>query len=248
MDELEIEKIKQLPLPIIVKGKIEKVIKNKNLTPGSKLPTETALANMIGVSRATLREAFRLLEEEGVIISRHGVGTFVRSKDSLVRNPLEINYGVTEIIESMGLRAGTAKVKPQRTEANVSVSEKLKIDAGSSIVVIQRVRTVNEKPVVYTIDIIPEAILGKIDLPTKFKGSLYKFLEEKYNQKVDYGIARVVPTLAGAEVSKRLKIGARSVVLLIDQVDYNVENRPILCSQEYWLKDVFEFTIFRRRR
>jgi len=248
MDKLKIEKIKQLPLPIIVKSKIEKVIKDRNLTPGSKLPTETDLANMIGVSRATLREAFRLLQEEGVIVSRHGMGTFVRSKDSLVRNPLVINYGVTEIIESMGLRAGTAKVKAQRTEANISVSEKLKIDVGSSTVVIQRVRTANEKPVVYTIDIIPEATLGKIDLPVKFTGSLYKFLEEKYNQKVDYGIARVIPTLAGAEVSRELKIGARSVVLLIDQVDYNMENRPILYSQEYWLKDVFEFTIFRRRR
>jgi len=248
MDKLKIEKIKQLPLPIVVKGKIEKVIKNRNLTPDSKLPTETELANMIGVSRATLREAFRLLQEEGTIISRHGVGTFVRSKDSLVRNPLEINYGVTEIIESMGLRAGTAKIKVQRTEADISVSEKLKIDAGSSVVVIQRVRTANEKPVVYTIDIIPEATLGKIDLPTKFKESLYKLLEEKYNQKVDYGIARIIPTLAGAEVSKRLKIGAKLVVLLIDQVDYNVKNQPILYSQEYWLKDVFEFTIFRRRR
>ncbi len=248
MDKLKIEKIKQLPLPIIIKGKIEKVIKNKNLTPGSKLPTENELANMIGVSRATLREAFRLLQEEGVIISRHGVGTFVRSKDSLVRNPLEINYGVTDIIESMGLRAGTAKIEAERTEADTSVSERLKIDVRSSIVVIQRVRTANEKPVVYTVDIIPEATLGKIDLPTKFKGSLYKFLEEKCNQKIDYGIARIIPTLAGAEVSKRLKIGVKSVVLLIDQVDCNMENRPILYSQEYWPKDVFEFTIFRRRR
>ena len=248
MDELKIEKIKQSPLPIVVKGKIEKVIKNRNLTPGSKLPTENELANMIGVSRATLREAFRLLQEEGVIVSRHGMGTFVRSKDSLVRNPLEINYGVTEIIESMGLRAGTAKIKAKRTEADRAISEKLKIDAGSSIVVVQRVRTANEKPVVYTIDIIPEANLGKIDLPVKFTGSLYKFLEEKYNQKIDYGIARIIPTLAGAEVSKRLKIKARSTVLLIDQVDHNMENRPILYSQEYWPKDVFEFTIFRRRR
>lgn len=109
-------------------------------------------------------------------------------------------------------------------------------------------RTANEKPIVYTIDIIPEATLGKIDFSMKFTGSLYEFLEEKCDQKVDYGTARIIPTLAGAEVSKRLKIGVRSVVLSIDQVDYNMENRPILYSQEYWLKDVFGFTIFRRRR
>ena len=138
MDKLKIEKIKQLPLPVTVKSRIERVIKDRNLTPGKKLPIETDLANMMGVSRATLRETLHLLQEEGIIISRHGVGTFVRGKDSLVRNPLEINYGMTEIIESMGLRAGTAKNKTQRTKADSSVSERLKIDGGSSIVAIQR--------------------------------------------------------------------------------------------------------------
>ncbi|MDF2859258.1 MAG: GntR family transcriptional regulator, partial [Neobacillus sp.] len=42
-----------------------------------KLPSEFDLAKQLGVSRATLREALRILEEENVIIRRHGVGTFV---------------------------------------------------------------------------------------------------------------------------------------------------------------------------
>ncbi len=92
------------------------------------------------------------------------------------------NYGVTQIIELMGLGAGTARIKTKRTKADISVSEKLRIDVGSSLVVIQRIRTGNGKPVVYIIDIMPEATLGRIDLPRKFKGSLYKFLEEKYDQ------------------------------------------------------------------
>ena len=45
-----------------------------------KLPSEFELAKTLGVSRATLREALRLLEEENVIVRRHGVGTFVNSK------------------------------------------------------------------------------------------------------------------------------------------------------------------------
>ena len=248
MKKLTIGRLGRPPLPFIVKDKIEQVINNSKLTPRSKLPTETELANMLGVSRSSLREALRLLEEEGAIVRRHGIGTFIRGEASLVRNPLEINFGVTEIIESMGLRAGTVNLQIVRDKANSSISEKLKIDMESSIVIINRVRTVNEKPVVYTIDIVPATTLGEIDIPVKFSGSLYRFLEEKYNQKVDYGVAKIIPTLAKSEISKRLEIAAKSVVLLIDQVDYNIKNQPILYSQEYWRHDIFEFTIFRRRR
>ena len=248
MKKLTIDRLERSPLPFIVKDRLEQVIKNRNLTPGSKLPSENELANMLAVSRSSLREALSLLEEDGLIIRRHGVGTFVRGEISLMRNPLEINFGVTEIIESMGLRAGTAKVEIEHDKANSFIAEKLRVDTGSAITFIKRLRTANEKPVVYTIDIIPEATLGKIEIPSKFTGSLYHFLEEKYNQKIDYGIAKIIPTLAESEISEQLGVTAKSVILLINQLDYNVKNQPILYSQEYWRKDICEFTIFRRRR
>lgn len=248
MKKLLINKVKRLPMPLVVKEKLEQLIKDRKLNPGSKLPIEPELANMLGVSRSSLREALHILEEEGVIIRRHGIGTFVREEFYLVRSPLEINFGVTEIIQTMGFVAGTTGFKIVRDRANSSISERLKIDTRSPIVILKRVRTANEKPVVYTIDIIPEAILGKIVISKTFRGSLYRFLEEKYEQKPDYGIAKIIPTLANSDISNRLGVPAKSVVLLIDQVDYNFRNQPIMYSQEYWRTDIFEFTIFRRRR
>ena len=47
------------------------------IEPGGKLPSEPELALKLGVSRATLREAMRAFEEQGLIRRRQGVGTFV---------------------------------------------------------------------------------------------------------------------------------------------------------------------------
>lgn len=248
MNKLNIAKLNRLPTSSVVKDKLKQMVKDNKLSLGSKLPVETELANMLGVSRSSLREAFHILEEEGIIIRRHGIGTFIREEVRLARNPLEVNFGVSEVIESMGLRAGTTELQIVRDKANSSISERLKIDKGSSIVIMKRVRTADEKPIVYSTDILPETTLGKVNIPESFRGSLYKFLERKCGQKVDYSVAKIIPTLANAEICQKLEVSPKSVFLLIEQIDYNVKNQPIEYSKEYWRPDLIEFTISRKRR
>src|SRR5262245_260724 len=53
-------------------------IQSGDLTPGEQLPSETALRDRFGVSLPTLRQAIGVLRAEGLIESRHGIGTFVK--------------------------------------------------------------------------------------------------------------------------------------------------------------------------
>jgi len=121
MKQFKIKRLTQ-PLPLIARDKIEELIQNKTLAPGDRLPKETKLAQMLGVSRITVREALRLLEEDGIITRRQGRGTFVRSSDLIIRNPLEVNISVTEVIESKGFKAGTAWFKLERTKADKTIA------------------------------------------------------------------------------------------------------------------------------
>src|SRR3990172_10320873 len=70
--------------------------------PGERLPTEPKLAEMLGVSRATLREAMRTFETQGLIQRRQGVGTFVVRPVGVMETGLEL----LESIESLAARAG----------------------------------------------------------------------------------------------------------------------------------------------
>jgi Bacterial regulatory proteins, gntR family len=60
---------------------IERLITERALTPGSKLPTESNLAGELYVSRTTIRNALNLLEQEGKIERTAGQGRIVRQPD-----------------------------------------------------------------------------------------------------------------------------------------------------------------------
>lgn len=56
---------------------IEDLIASGVLRQGAKLPSERELAEMLGISRPKLREALQMLEERGLVTTKHGEGTFV---------------------------------------------------------------------------------------------------------------------------------------------------------------------------
>jgi GntR family transcriptional regulator, transcriptional repressor for pyruvate dehydrogenase complex len=69
------------PLFLRVAGQIERFVDGNGLTPGDRLPGERELCELLGVSRASVREALRSLETRGVVRVRHGKGVFVASPD-----------------------------------------------------------------------------------------------------------------------------------------------------------------------
>ena len=69
------------PLFQRVAGQIERFIQGNGLTPGDRLPGERELSELLGVSRASVREALRSLQAHGVVLVRHGKGVFVAAPD-----------------------------------------------------------------------------------------------------------------------------------------------------------------------
>ena len=73
--------------------------------PGAKLPNENILAESLGVSRSTLREAIRMLSAGGVLEIRRGLGTFVTVKASLNFEKFKrLNKSAKNIYEAFELR------------------------------------------------------------------------------------------------------------------------------------------------
>lgn len=214
--------------------------------PGSQLPTEAELGEMLGASRTVVREALRVLEEDGLIFRRHGVGTFVR-KHPILKN-LNINYGITEMIQLAGLTPGTKHTAVKSELADDEIARQLNVPIGTPITTIERVRTADGKPVVYSLDMFAESLSGgaEFDANRLLLESVYQILETEFGHTIDYGVARILPALAPAAIAQHLDLEPESMVLYLVQTDFSASDEPLLYSREYHLPDAFDFMIWRR--
>ena len=214
--------------------------------PGSQLPTEAALCEMLGVSRTVVREALRVLEDDGLVARRHGVGTFVRNH-AILKN-LNFNFGITEMIESAGLKSGTSHLAIQTENADQEKAEQLHVPVGTSLITVERVRTADGRPVVYSLDTLTESLLQRADFNPQLllTQSIYNILQNSLGQVIEYGIARLLPVAAPEHVAVKLNLPPNALTLYIVQTDYSSADEPLVYSCEYHLPDAFDFLVWRR--
>ena len=225
---------------------LRQAITEGTFRPGSQLPTEAELCEMLGVSRTVVREALRVLEDDGLVTRRHGVGTFVRNHP-ILKN-LNFNFGITEMIESAGLKAGTSHLAVLKETADEEKSQQLRVPLGTPLTTVERVRTADGRPVVFSIDTLTDTLIERAQFdPERLRTeSIYKLLQNSLGQAVEYGIARLLPVTAPEHVAEKLQLPRNAITLYIVQTDYSATDEPLVYSCEYHLPDAFDFLVWRR--
>ncbi len=235
-------------LSISVRDLIADRISSGEIRPGSRLPPEPELAGELGVSRATLREALRSLEEDGSVHRLRGRGTFVTHRPGL-RNNLDVNFGVTNAIRQAGFVPGTESLSVLEARASAEEARRLAVDPGDELLLVERVRTANGRPIVFSRDIVPRSVIGERGGPLLSRladGSIYDLLDREFGVVIRHGLASFQPVKADRQVAAKLKVIRGALLLYLRQVDYDDAGRPVLYSHEYHLAGVFDFTVVRR--
>jgi GntR family transcriptional regulator len=239
-------KAERKTLTEIALEELRQAILGGTFRPGSQLPTEAELCEMLGVSRTVVREALRVLEDDGLVARRHGVGTFVRNHP-ILKN-LNVNFGITDMIESAGLKAGTSHLALLEETADKEKAEQLRVPPGTPLVTVERVRTADGRPVVYSLDTLTEALIQRagFDPQLLLTESIYNLLQTSLGQVIEYGIARLRPVASPRHVVEKLQLPPNALALYIVQTDYSSNDEPLVYSCEYHLPDAFDFVVWRR--
>lgn len=228
----------------VVRDALRGAIDSGEFAPGSKLPNEMLLADRFAVSRVTIREAVRGLVEEAYLRRVHGSGTYVLSRPPL-QNSLDVNFSYTQLIESSGRKAGERCLSLERLPADPGVAARLIIEPGTEVVRLERVRTADERPVIYSIDTLPAAVIGPDVGDERLQHSIYTLLAE-VGHPVHHGEASLRPVAADEAIASILGCPPGTLLQAIDQVDFGAGGEILMHSREWHLPPAIELRVFRR--
>jgi len=213
---------------------------------GERLPAEPDLAKQLGVSRATLREAMRTFEGQGIIRRRQGVGTFVVSHTQIIESGLEFLRSIESMAQAIGLEVSMGALSILTVDASPDVALSLKIAAGTPVIRISRVIYADNRPAAYLVDILPQDVLTAEELKEGFTGSVLDFLLQRGSPRLANSVTEIQAVAVPTEIARSLEI-QRGDVLLRFVANLVAENGQVVDhSHSYFLPGYFRFQLVRR--
>ncbi|GAB4498438.1 MAG: GntR family transcriptional regulator [Anaerolineales bacterium] len=217
-----------------------------NKTPaGQRLPSEPELAKQLGVSRATLREAMRSFETQGLIRRRQGSGTFVVGRVQALDSGLEVLESLDTIAKRKGLEVSVSDLNIETVMADEELALLMDVPAGERLTRVRRVIRAESRPVAYLVDILPEDVLQVKDLPSDFSGSVLDFLLNR-GDLLTTSRANVSAIGATADVAKPMEIQRGDVLLHFHAQLFDANGRIVDYSLSYFIPGYFNFHVVRR--
>src|ERR1044072_2603952 len=202
--------------------------------PDDALPPERDLAEMLGVSRITVRKAIDELVEDGLLIRKQGSGTFVS-------NRVEKNFAkLTSFSEDMRARGREPRsVWLNRATGTVTPEEALTLRSspGTPVYRFHRIRFADDAPMALEYATVLASCLPSVDA---LESSLYEALERTGNRPVR-ALQRLRAVLLTAEQAKLLGANPQDAGLLAERVGYLADGRAFEFSQSFYRGDPYDF-------
>ncbi len=214
--------------------------------PGERMPSEPELARQLGVSRATLREAMRTFETQGLIHRRQGSGTFVSRPSRVIESGLEILESIETLANRIGLPVALGATSIENRPATEVELEALDLPAGSTVLSVARVILAEGQPAAYLIDVLPEDVLQEEDIQNGFRGSVLDLLLHRQNPAPTTSRCEINAVTATPEIARAMAIQRGDVLLCFEALLFSHMGKIMDHSFSYFLPGYFRFHVVRR--
>lgn len=246
---MEILRIKNRSLNEEVKEALYRYIKSMDIDKNNKLPREEALAEMLGVSRITIRRTLTELSHEGVIFRKHGIGTFVNADALQIKVTFNPAQEFEKLIKNSGYQADVELVNVEIKLAGYKVANKLQIDPEDEVVIVEKVFYADENPAIYCIDRFPRKLIDGPISPNDMKLSIFEFLKSKAGRIVTRDIVEIstVVTTENDKLASYMNSVKPKALLLFESVNFDQDNNPVFYDSEYYDTDFIKFSSCRQK-
>jgi GntR family transcriptional regulator len=218
------------------------------------IPSEPDLSQRFDVSRATIRDALTRLEHAGIVIRRHGIGTYVNR--SIASHPGGVQYWLDEtasfanLIRASGHDA-LCQILSSKTMPVGPYAAALGVDSEAQILAAEKVFCSDGTPIIHCVDIVPLQSIDPASREMAMSGnecleSIYRFLELCCHRKVSYQESQVFAALADQELARQLSYTVGGALFRLEEVGYSAEMTPLFYGRNHFRGDAVSFLQVRR--
>jgi GntR family transcriptional regulator len=192
--------------------------------PGSRIPAETLIGQNFGVALMTVRQAIRVLVEQGLLRRIHGIGTFVCGPDWT-----RASFGMEGLIEILGDRPNLdiRILSAGITEASPAAAEALSLPVGEMVVVLRRLVSHRGRPFLLNrayLAFDPNTPIVESEMEAS---SLYGLFTGEGNNFIKKAALTLEPTVLGRKGAGFLELGVGTPAFRILYTFFGYDDRPV---------------------
>lgn len=211
--------------------------------PGEKLPSESELCDKYKVSRGTVREAMKLLFQQGLLSREQGRGTFVTSRAGKILQDAQLLMGFTELMNRHNKKASAKLLKITKESADKKIRNLLNLDDNANVVKIERLRFGDDEPLIiersYFVYELFEPLLS-FDIENE---SIYEILYRETETRLGDARQTIEAVTASVDECRLLKIEPGSPLLLIKRLIKTKNGRFFQYSEDLYRSDKLNFVV-----
>lgn len=221
---------------LILEGKFE----------DGRIPSESDLANELGVSRTTIRDALSRLEIEGTVYRKQGAGTFVNRPGLQIKSRLDEIWSYEAVLEAHGYQPSVELLGVYKALPDESIRSILGLDPGEEVTILRKLFSEDSEPVIFTENHIPGRFVPQELEEEQLTLPIYELVEVCCQQTLNYYLSEVVPMVADEELAQLLNVKINTPLLALEETGYNDDNEPILWARSIFRDDLVRFRMIRR--
>jgi len=233
---LSVDRSSPVPLYFQVAEQLQRAIADGTLLPGDRIANEIALADELGLSRPTMRQAIQTLVDKGLLVRKRGVGTQV--VQSQIRRSVELTSLNDDLIRA-GQNPVTRVLSLERVDADEPTARELQVRPGAAVWRLERLRLVGDQPLALMANTLPADViqLDSVDLATT---GLYESLR-RLGVHIRVAHQRIGAVRADARAARLLTGRRGDPLLTMHRTAFDDSGRAVEFGSHVYRPDLYSF-------